>query len=143
MYLKVKNVIILICLIVLVAWRDNDPVKFDVAITVFTHGTYKLLSYNLTNEKILAIKYSYNNEPNKTLANRFLTDVEKKRVYEFMKKFPLEILKTEYVNRNVKGEIHRIFDIRINNNQKRILVYFHKQENLDALTDEINRLVPH
>lgn len=121
---------------------NERSLDYEITVSVYTHGTHKILFYRLTGEKILGIEYSTNREPEKVLGDRPLTEEEKARMISFLRIFPINDLKKEYANRDVEGEIHRVFDIRINNTRKEILVYFFNQRNIDELMDEILRLFP-
>jgi len=113
-----------------------NPETFNdskVTLTIFTHGTHKLWTFSLSTDSILIIKHSINNKPDTTVVSRKLTLSEKENVYALFKSTPLASLKNSYINKQVEGEIHREFDIRIGSERKKITVYFMEVEPLEKI----------
>ena len=121
---------------------EMHPLVYDINVTVFTHGTHKLYYYRLTGDKILGVQYPHNQGPEKILVDRPLNDHEKLKFKTLFEGFPIKQLKNEYVNNQVEGEIHRVFDIKIRDEHKEIYVYFYEQKDIDGLMDEILKLMP-
>ncbi|MBI5218853.1 MAG: hypothetical protein HY958_07980 [Bacteroidia bacterium] len=116
--------------------------NFNITITEYTHGTYKIWSYFLSNDSIIVTKFSTNDLPPEIVVKRLLTEKEKNSFNDFIKRFPLASLKKEYSDDKVEGESHFIFDITISNQNKQIYVYFSAQKNLQDLSGKINQLIP-
>lgn len=120
--------------------RDTG-VRFGVTLTVYTHGTHRLETYRLGNERFIAIRHPRSGSPDVIVADRSLTRDERTRLERFFRGFPLASLSDKYVNPRIEGEVHRVFEISINGKSRTISVYFMEQKDLDALSAEISRLL--
>ena len=133
-----NKIVYLLILIIISCYKPGTLHDSSVALTVLTHGTHKLLTCTLNTDSISIIKHSTNNEPDTTIISRKLTSSEKEIVHTLIKTIPLDSLKDSYINKQVEGEIHREFDIRIGSRRKKITVYYMKVEPLEKISNTIN-----
>lgn len=133
---------LIIVLLTLVLCCDNDSGAYSAEILVFTHGTHRIMTMKLTDEKVTVIRHSTNNEPDKVLADRILTAKEKGDLAKFFGSFPLHQVKEKYVNEQVEGEIHREFKVCVKGTCRSSYVYFMEAPALDKLVEKFSELVP-
>ncbi len=115
---------------------------FHINIKLITHGDNLLYTYDFNQDKIRVIKHSTSDRPDSAIVDRLLKKREKRTLLLFLKTFPLESLKNEYINKGVKGEVHTLFDIQIKNKNLKTKLYFIKQPDIDKLVQLMNRLIP-
>ncbi len=115
---------------------------YSASVNVFTHGTHKILSMNLSQDRISVVAYSTNYGKKCVIADRALTSAEKAGLDEFFIAIPLESLQDRYENKNVQGEIHRTFDICVRGRCRHIYNYFTEVPVLDDVVDRFYRIVP-
>ncbi|HPQ52527.1 MAG TPA: hypothetical protein PK253_04700 [Spirochaetota bacterium] len=129
----ITKIVFVIMLLVLSCYHPAASNDYTITLTIYTHGTHKLWTWSLDTDSILIIKHSTNNEPDKIILSRKLTAAEKENLQATIKTIPLASLKSAYINRQVQGEIHREFDIRIGSERKKITVYFMEVEPLEKI----------
>ena len=132
----------IVCSLIFAIACTEDAHEYSADLYVFTHGTHKILTCKLNDEKVTVIKHSTNKEPDIIVADRVLTKKEKGDLAKFFSSFPLRELKKEYINEQVQGEIHREFKVCVNGRCRTACVYFMEVPPLEALVERFHFLVP-
>jgi hypothetical protein len=112
---------------------------FSVKVTTLYFG-HNNSETRLTQDSIIAAWDQISSSP-KTY-NRKLTIDEKAKVKRFMNRFPIKAFEEQYINEKVKDGTQLKFDIFIGSTEKHIFVANYYIEELGALVDLINTLVP-
>lgn len=115
---------------------------YAVTIEVYRKGTYKIYSLQLENDTLEVIKFSTTKKITETLASKTLSSEEAKAFADYIRSFPVDNLKDEYRNRQVKGEHHLKYHITVGDKHKDILVYFEEQDDLKLLYKKLMLMVP-
>jgi hypothetical protein len=142
---KITILNLLCCLVLLSCGQQQKPtenMKYNIKRTDYIKGTYKTFSYELKNDSIVVTRFSTNNLPPKLLYSDVLNAKQKSELSEILNSFDLPNMKTQYVNNNVEGEGHSVYDIKINQDFKSIYVYFVEEPSLKKLDDYIYKLLP-
>jgi hypothetical protein len=117
--------------------------EFNIIVTIYVKGNYKLWEYSLNQKQITITKYTTNYDEHKIVFQKELTKSEAENLSLFLKKFPFSELKEKYVNEKVEGEHHFEFYIKYEKQEKKIYVYFEYQKDLNSLMKQINKLTPY
>jgi len=137
-----QNILILFISCMVQITYAQKSMKYDIERTDYTKGTYKIFAFKLRNDSIHVTKFSTNNLPEKLLYSDVLNEKQKSELYSILKSIDLQKMKTEYINKNVEGEVHLVYNITINEKFKSIYVYFVNETNLKKLDDFIYGLLP-
>jgi hypothetical protein len=124
--------------------RDNacEITEYHVTQTNYTKGTYKTIRFELLKDTIVVTRYSTNNLPPKILYSNSLNDSQKLRLRAILCGIDLKSMKNEYVNKNVEGEGHSVYDIILNNDSKSIYVYYAEEPSIKKLDLFISGILP-
>ncbi len=114
---------------------------YSVIIDIFRKGKYKKYSYRLVNTNFEALMFTLNNDP-KVIICKNLSPSEALEFEEFLYSFPLDTLEDEYINKDVRGEYHLEYHIKIGEKHKSIYVYFQQQKDLVALYKRLSQFIP-
>ncbi|MFH2141066.1 MAG: hypothetical protein ABIJ97_01490 [Bacteroidota bacterium] len=115
--------------------------EYSVKRTHYVKGTYKTLTYWIQNDSIVVTKYSTNGRPPKLVYSNILNTKQKNKLAEILNSFDLPKMENEYIDENVEGEGHYVYDIKIGQDFKSILVYFVVVPDLKKLDVFINELI--
>lgn len=137
-----KNILsILICCLVLFSYAQT-PVSYVIKRTDYVKGTYKTFTYELKNDSIIVTRYSTNNRPTKLLYSNSLNSGQISKLTKILKDFDLSKMQSKYIDENVEGEGHSVYDLKINQEFKNIYVYFGIEPNLKKLDSFIYEILP-
>jgi len=139
--MKKYILLILICCFVQLSFAQK-PIEYNIKRTTYIKGTYKTFSYELKKDSIVIIRYSTNNRDPKTLYSNVLNVDQKSKLTKILSGFDLPTMKSQYVDQNVDGQGHFVYDIKINNDFKSIYVYFGDQPNLKKLDVFFHEVLP-
>lgn len=139
--MKQNLILIIICCFVQLSFAQK-PKEYNIKRTTFIKGTYKTFTHELKKDSILVIRYSTNNREPKTLYSNVLNSDQKSKLTEILNGFNLTTMKSQYVNQNVDGEGHFVYDIKINHDFKSIYVYFGEEPNLKKLDEFFTEILP-
>jgi hypothetical protein len=120
----------------------QKSMEYHIIKTDYTKGTYKIFSYELQNDSLGITKYSTNNRPPKVLFKTILNSIQKSKLINILNGFDLPNMQKEYVDNKVEGEVHSVYDIKINKHFKSIYLYFVEVSELKKLDDFVFELLP-
>jgi hypothetical protein len=115
---------------------------YHVTQTNYTKGTYRTMKFELFNDTIVVTRYSTNDLPPKILYSTSLNPEQKLKLRAIICGIDLKKMKNEYINKNVEGEGHSVYDIQINQDSKSIYVYFAEEPSIKKLDEFINEILP-
>ena len=115
--------------------------KFSIDIWDYNYSMAYTVHYKINEDSVIAISLSgIQNENDKFILNRGITQIEKKKLYDFLSYFPIESLASEYKNQLVSdGDIKKI-EIVFKGKRKSIDVENFYQKDIDRLFNEINQV---
>jgi len=137
-----KNILLILIYSLIHLSFTQNPMEYNITKSTYIKGTYKILSYELKNDSIVVIRYSTKNRQPKTLYSNVLNAEQKSELIEILNGFNLSKMEDMYVDNNVKGQRHYVYDIKINNDFKSILVSFGEEPNLKKLDVFFNDILP-
>jgi hypothetical protein len=135
-------------LIILTVWSANfcsaqkkntDEMNYSIEITNYYFGRANHATL-VTNQSIASNNYMIVGEPIKTERN--LSENEKNKIVNFLKKFPLLKLKKEYVYNGVRDGTQIWFKIGINDVERKIFISNAFQKDLGELVALIVTMLP-
>jgi len=101
-----------------------------------------LYCYEVDNDSILVTKYSTNDKPEIILYSNSLTIKQKLEFERFFSGFSLSEMKENYINQNVQGSRHDVYEIAVDGFSKTITVYIMDVPELIKLTELIEKCLP-
>jgi len=144
-YFKMKKIILvnLICFLGIFSFAQKQKtMEYAIKRTDFTKGTYKTFTYELKNDSIMVMQYSTNNLLPKLLYSNIINAEQKSKLTKLLKDIDLSKMKSEYINKNVQGENHSVYEIKINQDFKSIYFYFGDEPKLKMIDSFICELLP-
>lgn len=132
---------IIICCLVQFSYAQA-PINYVIKRTDYVKSTYKTFTYELKNDSIIVMRYSTNNRPTKLLYSNVLNTEQKYKLTNVLKDFDLAKMQSKYIDENIDGEGHSVYDLTINQEFKNIYVYFGSEPNLKKLDAFIYEILP-
>jgi hypothetical protein len=117
-------------------------VSFEIKISVYTKGTYKIKECCVNNNEIVVTKFFTNGELPVVTYRKVLESEEEEKFISIISILPLKDFKKKYVNESVEGEQSIYFEIKKADFYKKIYLYFDYPPELLKLTEEVNSLLP-
>ncbi len=119
--------------------KNPDEMNYRIEIINYYFGRANHTTI-VTNQSIVSNNYMIVGEPIKTEHN--LSETEKNKIVNFLKKFPLRELKKEYAYNGVKDGTQIKFIIKVNEEEKNIFVSNAFQKDLGELVAVIVPMLP-
>ena len=116
--------------------------EYHITQTNYAKGTYRTMKFELLNDAITVTRYSTNDRPPKTLYSAGLNAKQGSKLRAILCGIDLKKMKNEYINNNVEGEGHSVYDIQINKDSKSIYVYFAEEPSIKKLDKFISGILP-
>ncbi|HOY39067.1 MAG: hypothetical protein KBB11_05450 [Bacteroidales bacterium] len=115
---------------------------YDLVVSVFTKGTYKIWEYKLNYKSVTVTRFSTNGDAPEVVFEKRISMNEGPVFDELLGDFPYETVKDKYINPEVEGENHYEITVRHQHKSKQVYVYFEYPSELKILIDALNTLLP-
>lgn len=121
---------------------SNLQARFSVTIWDYNYSMAYTTQYRISNDSLIVNNISgIQNEGNKALLERRLTQSEEKKIHDFLSLFPLDSLSNEYKNPLVQDGDRKKVEIKFNNKIKVIELESVYQKDMDDLFNTVNQML--
>jgi hypothetical protein len=120
----------------------QKTMNYNIKRTDYVKGTYITFTYEIRNDSVYVTRYSTNNQAPKMVYSNKLTSIQIIKLQNILNVFDLKSLNEKYIDENVEGECHSVYDIKIEGVTKNIYVYFVQVPILKKLDNFIYEILP-